>query len=111
MSKNLKVYFKRGSTVFRLDNFPKSFRLLSANWKVISDAYLKANQGYHDEKDPITKPVRRLFAKVPKLVVSLDRFEELKADLKVKGDVISFYLNGSGGRFLELRGKSNDEEE
>lgn len=110
MSKKFSIYFKRDTTVVKLNNFPKSFNLLVHNWKTITDEYNELNKSYTDEENKVKKVVRGMFANIPQLTISKERFIELQKDLKVTDKRISFYLKGSGGRFLILSAHDEDEE-
>lgn len=111
MSKKFSIYFKRDySTVVKLNNFPKSYNLLVHNWKTIIDEYNELNKPYTKEEDKVKKVVRGMFAKIPQLTISKERFIELQKDLKVDDKRISFYLKGSGGRFLELSARKEDDD-
>ena len=102
MAKKPKIYFKKNGTAYRLDKYPKSFNLLTQNWENIAQAYEKANKDTREEKDKIKKAVKSIFAKVPRMTITKERFAELQKDLKVKDLTISFYLKGTSGRFLQL---------
>tara|TARA_R110000772_G_scaffold6250_5_gene21942 strand:- start:2477 stop:2836 length:360 start_codon:yes stop_codon:yes gene_type:complete len=102
MAKKPKIYFKRNGTAYRLDKYPTSFNLLAQNWENIAQAYEKANSEARNEPDKVKKAVKSIFAKVPRMTISKERFAELQKDLKVKDLSISFYLKGTSGRFLQL---------
>lgn len=111
MGKKTKIYFKRNSTVYTLNNFPKSYNLIVQNWDIIVKKYQEVNEEYINETDKVKKVVKGMFAKVPKMTVSKERFEELRKDLKFKGNVVSFYVRSSSGRILDLTYKRDEDEE
>ena len=105
MSKKLKIYFKRGSTLYTLNNFPKSYNLIIVNWNAIVQSYRKANEEIINEGDN----VKSLFAKVPEMTFSQKRFDELKKDLKFKGNEVSFYLKGTSGRLVDISARKEED--
>lgn len=109
MSKKLKIYFKRGMTLYTLNNFPKSYSLIIANWNAIAESYRKANDDAINEDDKVKKVVKRMFAKVPKMTLKQERFDELKNDLKFKGNSVSLYLKGTSGRLVDISAKKEED--
>lgn len=109
MGKELKIYFKRGSTLFTLNNFPKSYKLIISNWNSIVEAYKKANDDAINEEDKVKKVVKRLFAKVPKMTLEQERFDELKKDLKFKDNTVTLFLKGTGGRLVEISARKDED--
>ena len=110
MAKYPKLYFKRGSTLMRLDKFKQSYSLVAQNWDIIKESYEKKNESYRTETDKVTKAVKSLFPKVPKLTVTKERFEELQKDLKIKDITISIYMGSTGGRLVELSARKDGED-
>jgi len=50
-----------------------------------------------------------LFAKVPEMTFSQKRFDELKKDLKFKGNEVSFYLKGTSGRLVDISARKEED--
>lgn len=106
--KQLKLYFKRGSTLLSLNKFPKSYALIIANWNVIVKTYMENNTDYYNENDKVKKIVKSFFPTIPKMTLETKHFNELKKDLKIDDNIINIYVNGTNSRLVELSERKED---
>ena len=104
MSKKLaKIYFKRHSTVLRLDKFPKSYNFLMNNWNTIQSSYKITNKHLYNADGSLNLKTKGS-SKHTGLIISKDDFIMLQNDLSLKNaQSISLYYISSSFKFVEIK--------
>lgn len=100
MSKKLKVYFRKGQTLYNLKNFPGTAQFIAANWNIIATKNKQLNSNANQRK------YVAVMLGVKKII-----FENIIKDLKIPfTNEIQFFYETGHTHFLSLVPEKTKEE-